>query len=586
MSKPMHLLVAQCGEAAAALAVLDETATIFDSADHHDFVFTARAGVRYDVDVRVAAGAGGTVRVGDASRRNAEPSCRCNGVYNVDGVRGSTCDARTVGYDDVFAPVDCSGGCLWCYVRPGACSDGVPSTTNPGNEYSTLACAGVTAAVPMDGVSVADFWILPPGATEREQAVASQTTTAADKGLGFTAAATGDFTARVTSYEGSGPVSLRVAAVGTAEQRSPLVAADGAPRALEIRCSNDRCGFGYAGAAVYDADGGGFDLRLPGAEAGTAYALSISLPPGQAAAQVTATFYQADAAAGAAGFKPTVGGALGVWPTTPPGHQSYAEHHGCSNADRSCVSNIRASYGIHPGGRFGSVLKGTWVEPAGGVWLLRVVANCAVPFYHDAQAQGCHIDADGYGCQRNGDGTHNSKCASALQLTVTPDAYFDDSEHADNAEPSGHGDGDSTVVAAPVSGGAERTDTIVVSREHVEAMAAAMFDATPPQERTVAAPPTLEEMLVAGTPANAMLSSMLTAQQQPHVVYPLAIERVSGTSEGTAGQGHRLRQLQGAEPEPEPEDEAIAVRASLKIKATTGQHAAQLASHLVSLYPD
>ena len=100
------------------------------------------------------------------------------------------------------------------------------------------------------------------------------------------------------------------------------------------------------------------------------------------------------------------------------------------------------------------------------------------------------------------------------------------------------------------------------------------------------APPTLEEMLVAGTPANAMLSSMLTAQQQPHVVYPLAIEPVSGTSEGTAGQGHRLRQLQGAEPEPEPEDEAIAVRASLKIKAPTGQHAAQLASHLVSLYPD
>jgi hypothetical protein len=84
-------------------------------------------------------------------------------------------------------------------------------------------------------------------------------------------------------------------------------------------------------------------------------------------------------------------------------------------------------------------------------------------------------------------------------------------------------------------------------------------------------------MLVGGSEANALLTSMLTVQQQPHVVYPLTIEAVASDGGGGGG-GHRRRQLQGAEPEPEPESGDIAgVRASLKIKAPTSGHAAALA---------
>ncbi len=136
---------------------------------------------------------------------------------------------------------------------------------------------------------------------------------------------------------------------------------------------------------------------LPDAEAGRAYAFAIELPAGQSAAQVSATFYQANAAAGSAGFKATVGGPMGRWRDTPPGHHSFAEHHGCSNEDRSCITDIAASYGIHPGGSYGSVLKGTWVAPADGKWLLRVVANCEVVFFSDVEAEGCEFVGGGSG---------------------------------------------------------------------------------------------------------------------------------------------------------------------------------------------
>jgi hypothetical protein len=249
---------------------------------------------------------------------------------------------------------------------------------------------------------------------------------------------------------------------------------------------------------------------LPDAEAGRAYAFAIELPAGQSAAQVSATFYQANAAAGSAGFKATVGGPMGRWRDTPPGHHSFAEHYGCSNEDRSCIHGIAASYGIHPGGSYGSVLRGTWVAPAGGKWLLRVVANCDVVFYSDVEAEGCEFSPDGgrYRCQYTADGTLNSECASTLQVTVTPDAYFDDdSSNAGSQQQSG---GASDDRSGPVAGSAERTDTIVLRRTDIEAQAAAVFDATPAAERTMAAPPTLEEMLVGGSAANALLTSILT----------------------------------------------------------------------------
>ena len=60
------------------------------------------------------------------------------------------------------------------------------------------------------------------------------------------------------------------------------------------------CVFAYDGAKIYDGDGSSFDLVLPHAEAGRAYAFLIELA-GQTASQFKATFYQAGAAAGAAG---------------------------------------------------------------------------------------------------------------------------------------------------------------------------------------------------------------------------------------------------------------------------------------------
>ena len=110
------------------------------------------------------------------------------------------------------------------------------------------------------GVTVTLLYLLPPGATDNAQAVADEMSIAADKGLGFTAAATGDFTARVFSFEGSGPVTLTATAVGTAEHRSPPLRADGRPHPLEVSCKTTHCTFSYDGASVYDGDGSGFDL--------------------------------------------------------------------------------------------------------------------------------------------------------------------------------------------------------------------------------------------------------------------------------------------------------------------------------------
>ena len=54
---PLWSSRAQCGAAATALTVLEETATIQDL-QTHDFVFAAQSGVRYGVDVRVGEGSG------------------------------------------------------------------------------------------------------------------------------------------------------------------------------------------------------------------------------------------------------------------------------------------------------------------------------------------------------------------------------------------------------------------------------------------------------------------------------------------------------------------------------------------------
>ena len=118
----------------------------------------------------------------------------------------------------------------------------------------------------------------------------------------------------------------------------------------------------------------------------------------------------------------------------------------------------------------------------------------------DVEKDGCAFNEyDTYTCSGP-----FGECASLLELTVTAGAFFDQ----DNDD------------AAPTIGNAERTDTLVVEVSEVEAQIAAMFEATPAEERLLPAAPSVDEMLVAGSEAAAMLSRLFTEQQQPHVVFP------------------------------------------------------------------
>jgi hypothetical protein len=226
---------------------------------------------------------------------------------------------------------------------------------------------------------------------------------------------------------------------------------------------------------------------------------------------------------------------------------------------------LRVSFGVHPGGRFGYYLEGTWVAPASGRWLLRLEINCDVPFFSDVQAAGCEIDeaTNSYGCRKidassdagfylisRGLSTDNQHCAipadSALQLTVTRDAYYDEGFSGGRRRTQSGGDElhhtiDAHAAAELIPGTAQRTDTITVERSQAEAQAATAWQATPKSQRTLIAPPTLDEMLVSNTDANALLASLFTVEQQPHVVYPLTFSLEAGGS----GSGHRRMQQQG-----------------------------------------
>ena len=78
--------------------------------------------------------------------------------------------------------------------------------------------------------------------------------------------------------------------------------------------------------------------------------------------------------------------------------------------------------------------------------------------------------------------------------------------------------------------------TIAMSRAEVEQRAAEMFVPS----STLPTPPTLDQMLVPGTEAAELLASMFTAEQQPHLALPIAVQPL------TSGGGHR-RALQKAE---------------------------------------
>ena len=96
-------------------------------------------------------------------------------------------------------------------------------------------------------------------------------------------------------------------------------------------------------------------------------------------------------------------------------------------------------------------------------------------------------------------------------------------------------------------------------------------------------------MLVSGTGANALLTALLTAEQQPHLVFPISIEPLSAfelNPAGDSGSGHRRRQVQGAEPEPEPESDVAGIRVYINTQASSGKHRDKVAGAIAARYPD
>eukprot|EP01043_Picozoa_sp_COSAG02_P004474 COSAG02_NODE_117_length_35386_cov_78.819163_8_plen_386_part_00 len=356
-----------------------------------NFAFEARSGTRYQLDVRVLEGS-----------RKLVP-CRSN-AYDLQVGEGQ-CD------DIISTRSNSPDPCAMEF-----CADC--------GEFAHTCDASCGFLCPDTGVTITSILILPPGATDSSQAMVTQMDDAADKGIAFTAPATGAFTAVLQAYEGSGPVAVTIMAVGTALGRSPELQTDGLPHNLFVNCTFAQCSFDYdglpyagvpddihspidTGSVVIDTDGNAFDLVLPNAEAGRAYAVRIDLPPGErfywnnVGAQVTATFYMADAAAGEAGFDPVVTGPIGQWRATPPpspcstdsrddcfdvitqglsfgisdpctsafcpdceyphtcdnfcnficDHESIFEYSDCGIQDRQCfatIMGIPSSFGIHP----------------------------------------------------------------------------------------------------------------------------------------------------------------------------------------------------------------------------------------------
>ena len=315
--------------------------------------------------------------------------------------------------------------------------------------------------------------------------------------------------------------------------------------------------------------------------------------------QVSLNVYDAAANEGSASFPVILSGALGSWVSTKPDHNSYPEFYGCQNDNKACWSrNLgKRGFGINPGRTFGSQLSGTWVAPVAGRWLIRIALSCDVPFFADVESNGCQIDGLTYGCTRM---SAARQCASALQMTVTEGAYFN-SETSAQLEEMFAGTSASTITApivttgpavlngeveaqaaqmfAPTMGEAERIHTIVVSRQELEAQAAQMFGSMPATScgSQLQTPPTLPDMMVAGSEASAMLAQMFTVEQQPHVAFPIALEPLSAQElaaeraqmfglDGGGKNGRRRQQSKG----PASQGDLVAgVRLTLKAKAPT-----------------
>jgi hypothetical protein len=506
--------------------------------------------------------------------------CICAGVANADGKGGPSCDAQTIGY--------------WCYTALEACPDSRSSKIKlPDYSWSYLACGNrctdfidfdvaveggvryVCDVRAADPDATVDLYVLPPHVGGVGQAVAQETLVANGKALGFTAHSGGKYTVRVVVKHAASAVTASVTAVGTALKRAPAVDASGVLAALGVACFYTVCQIAYAGATLHDGDGSAAIVKLDAVEA-TAYAVEIALAPGAASgAHVVATFFPPAAAAGAAGFKDVLAGPLGTWRATPKGHSSFFAFHGCTEGDYACPALYMAAIGggyvgrfrVHAGGTFGDRLTGTWVAAAAGPVLLELALNCDVPVYGDVEYQGCEFRPGGLFCDDLSEGRHGNTCAAALTLAVTAGAYFD-------PEAAAAGSG------GPVAGPATREVELEVGRAELEAAAATMFASTP---GGLAAPPTLEQMLVGGSEAGALLATMFTHEQQPHLAFPLDFEGLVTTEAGgEKGGGHR-RQLQSAGPQSQGEVVFSGVRVFLKAEAPTELEAQAAVMGLVAM---
>lgn len=488
----------KCGAAAVALNVLPQTSVVLEQLQGHDFSFKGFSGVRYQVVVRAAAGDG-----------SASPCL--NNLYDTHHGDGQ-CDQLI------------TAGAVSCATDMGE-----------GQQYAHYCDESCAFQCLNTGLAATIVSILPPGTTDISQAVASEVTMASDKSLGFTAEATGRYTVRVQASAGEGLVSVTVAAVGTTEKRSPELVVDGLPHPLHVQCESKRCSFAYDGSECFDGDGNSFNLRIPNVQAGEAYAFRAALNPDQSGAQVSVTLYQGGAAAGADGYQQVVGGPLGGWTHRSDGHQTYAESKGCANNDTVCSGLF--SFGVHADAphAFKRSVEGTYVATASGTVLVRVEMTCDVPFYANVDLEGCRYDARSYGCVPAENGVNYGHCSSDLSLTVTKGAFYNQPGHGDastttgggdgGVEPSGDGGGgpdttDGGGAAGPepelVLGDAERTDSVVISRADLEAHAAVAALGSESDRH-----PTLEQLLVAGTPEAALLAAMFTTSQEPCVLRKL-----------------------------------------------------------------
>ena len=372
---------------------------------------------------------------------------------------------------------------------------------------------------------------------------------APDKGFVWTAPASGTYYIEAEFPLGRNPTvsgvrdsSFSVEAVGTAVGRAIRADTAGAAATLGVSCEMFTCGFTHNGAPVLDASSAGYELLLQ-ARQGVAYAMAVVLV-GTVAAEIHLKAYYPGSAAGAGGFDEVLGGPLGDWIQTPPGHwafQGLESHEEFVRRAAAGGSGATPLFGFHPGGSFERGKRATWAAPAAGAALLRVVASCDVRYLADTAAPGCHNRGGLIGCDSTFDGSSyngpsNAMCSAEMTLTITAGAYFDEMAAESSSQLA--------EMYVPTPGAAVRVATIEMGRPELEQLAGEIFVPT----ATLAVLPTLEQMLVPGSEASELLASMFSAEQQPHLSFPTAVTPLAGGTSPlpTENGGHR-RQLQRAD---------------------------------------